>query len=341
MDVSLSINNLTTPYAPLDGAGIRATSTGLIGWCNVNGVEQLTPAWLVTSGGAAFVPTLGTAYDIIVSVSSRTVVFWMDIQDGNGFQIFGRLALQAAQRRPVFGNGGYFTVRHAIGGVAASAVQGMQIVEYLVSNDGLANMRSEPTTAALLTGGQQGQAGQTMGSLALYTNSLAAGAGTVMTNTTAALGTGLGGQFSALPTLAAGTDGIVCSYQNPLATVAIPGKVLVITGVTLQSVVTTALVGNATPVIYALSLAYGHTAVSMATAESASAKAPRRIPLGVQTFAAAAAVGSLGGAVTVKFDRPLPVYPGEFVAICAKNLGVVTTTGVVTFMVAFDAGWVL
>ena len=52
----------------------------------------------------------------------------------------------------------------------------------------------------------QGQTGQTLGSTALYTNNLAAGAGAVMTNTTAALGSGLGGQFSALPTLAVGTD---------------------------------------------------------------------------------------------------------------------------------------
>ena len=49
-----------------------------------------------------------------------------------------------------------------------------------------------------------------------------------MTNTTAALGTGLGGQFSALPTLAVNTDGIICSYLNPIPTSAIPGKQMVI-----------------------------------------------------------------------------------------------------------------
>jgi hypothetical protein len=65
--------------------------------------------------------------------------------------------------------------------------------------------------------GSQGQTGHTMGSTALLTNSLAPGAGAAMTNTTAALGSGLGGQFAAQPTLAANTDGIVCSYQNPAA----------------------------------------------------------------------------------------------------------------------------
>jgi hypothetical protein len=217
----------------------------------------------------------------------------------------------------------------------------MQVIEAVVTNDGLANTRSEPMTAALLTGGHQGQAGQTMGSTALYTNNLAAGAGVAMTNTTAALGSGMGGQFSALPTLAVGTDGIVCSYQNPLGTIALTGKQLAITGYAVKAVVTTVLAGNATPIIYAMSLCYGHTAVSLATAEAANAKAPRRIALGVFTFAAAAAVGAVSETINIAFDRPIPVFPGEFVALAAKNLGAVTTTGVVTFIVTPNWGWVL
>jgi hypothetical protein len=341
MNVGLSINTLSTPWAVLDGVGVRTNNTGIFGWSNVNGTEQATSPWVLSFGGGAFSPTLGTTYDVIISSSSRAVVFWIDYQDGNGFQIVGRINLASGTRRPIYGGSAPFTVSHAIGGTAASAVQSMQVIEYLVTNDGLNNMRSEQTTAAILTGGQQGQQGHTMGSTALYTNSLAAGAGAVMTNTTAALGSGLGGQFSALPTLAAGTDGIVCSYQNPLGTTVITGKQFAITGVKVESVVTTVLVGNATPVIYALALCYGHTNVSLATTEAAGAKAPRRIPLGIQTFAAAAAVGTVGQVVSMKFDRPIPIYPGEFVAVSAKNLGVVTTTGVVTFLVTYDYGWIL
>jgi len=187
----------------------------------------------------------------------------------------------------------------------------------------------------------QGQNGGSLGTTALYSNSLAPGAGAVMTNTTAALGSGLGGQFAALPTLAANTDGIVCSYQNPAPTVNLTGRMLMITGITINSVVTTVLAGNATPVVYIYSLAYGHTAVSMATAEGATAKAPRRIPLGAESFGAAAAVGTLGSSlgVRVQFGTPIPVNPGEFIALCAKNVGVVTTTGVVTFLVGFDGYW--
>jgi len=341
MEVGLTLKNLSTPFAALDGVGIRANNTGVFGFSNVNNTEQTTPAWLIAFGGAAWSPTLGTAYDVIISSSSRSVIFWIDFQLGNGFEVVGKISLSASVRRPIYGGSAPLSVSHAIGGTLASGVIGMQVLEAVVTNDGLNNTRSEPTTAALLTGGQQGQSGQTMGSAALYTNNLAAGAGAVMTNTTAALGVGMGGQFSALPTLAAGTDGVVCSYQNPLGAVASTGKQLVITGVTIKAVVTTVLAGNATPVIYALALNYGHTNVSLATAEAANAKAPRRIPLGIMTFAAAAAVGATSETVQVKFDRPIPVFPGEFAAISAKNLGAVTTTGVVTFLVAYDWGWVL
>jgi hypothetical protein len=341
MEVAIGLKTLTTPFALLDGVSVRSNNTGVFGVSNVNGTEQTTSPWVLSFGGGAFVPTMGTAYDVIISASSRAVVFWIDYQDGMGFQVAGRITLSASVRRPLYSGSAPLSVSHAIGGTAASGVIGMQVVEVVVTNDGLANTRSEPMTAALLTGGHQGQAGQTMGSTALYTNNLAAGAGAAMTNTTAALGTGMGGQFSALPTLAAGTDGIVCSYQNPLGTVAITGKQLAITGYSVKAVVTTVLVGNATPVIYAMSLCYGHTAVSLATAEAANAKAPRRVPLGVLTFAAAAAVGSVSETINIVFDRPIPVFPGEFVALAAKNLGAVTTTGVVTFFVTPNWGWVL
>ena len=186
--------------------------------------------------------------------------------------------------------------------------------------------------------GYQGQTGQTLGTTALYTNSLAPGAGVALTNTTAAAGSGLGGQFSVLPTLAANTDGIVSSYQVPVGTVAAPGKTLYITGISIYADVTTVLAGG--PVIYALSAAFGHTSVSLATTTSATAKAPVRKILGLQSFAANAAVGTIPTAIEKDFDRaPIVVQPGEFFQIVAKNIGTVTTTGVITFFIDIESYW--
>lgn len=215
-----------------------------------------------------------------------------------------------------------------------------QLMKVSMSNVVLAETNTQKPWSHVLAGmgsmGYQGQTGQTLGTTALYSNSLAAGAGAIMTNTTAALGSGLGGQFSALPTLAAGTDGIMSSFQVPAGTATAPGKTLYITGVSISSSVTTVLVGNATPVIYAYSLAFGHNNVSLATTTSTTAKAPVRIAIGQESFAAAAALGVLGQGVQKVFNSPIVVYPGEFIQTVAKNIGAVTTTGVITFLVTFD-----
>ena len=100
------------------------------------------------------------------------------------------------------------------------------------------------------------------------------------------------------------------------------------------------MAGNTSPVVYAYSLAYGHNNVSLATTTTATSKAPVRVPLDIETYAAAAAVGTVGQGVTVNFDNgPIVVYPGEFIQTVAKNLGSVTTTGVITFLVEFTGYW--
>lgn len=186
--------------------------------------------------------------------------------------------------------------------------------------------------------GYQGPTGVTMGTTALYTNSLAPGAGVAATNTTAALGSGLGGQFALQPTLTASTDGIIQSYQVPLGTAAVPGKSLFITGVRITGVVTTALTGG--PVIGLWSLAFGHTTVSLATTETATSKTARRIPLGINSFPATAAVGTMyDREIYVPFTTPVVVQPGEFVQCVMKNVGTVTSAGVITYLITYDSYW--
>lgn len=312
--------------APTDGAFFRFDTTGTLkAVLNTNGSE-LTSA-------ALSVPSVGVMHRFKIIIENDRCLFYID---GSCQAV---IATPNNLGMPVYQPSQPFTVRTYNGAVAPTLASTIKIGYVWVAMQDSAGLGKDNATVAALQGrmGSQGQTGQTMGSTALYSNSLAAGAGAAMTNTTAALGTGLGGQFSALPTLAAGTDGIVCSYQNPLATAAIPGKTLYIKGVRVQGSVTTVLAGG--PVLYAYSLAYGHTAVSLATTEAAATKAPRRVAIGQETYAATAAAGTIGNGVYMQFLAPIAVNPGEFVALVAKNLGVVTTTGVITFLVAFDAYW--
>ena len=154
--------------------------------------------------------------------------------------------------------------------------------------------------------------------------------------------TGLGGVFLVLPTLTAGTDGLLCSYQNPAGGINQTPRELYITGVAISGAVAAALTGG--PVVYAYTLAFGHTAVSLATTETASfatgtTKLSRRIALGVQACAATAAAGVQLTEIVRKFDAPIVVNPSEFIAVAARNLGTVTSGGSLAITVTFDGYW--
>lgn len=183
----------------------------------------------------------------------------------------------------------------------------------------------------------QGQTGGTMGSTANYANSANPTPG-VPTNTTAVLGSGLGGQFWETDTLAVTTDGIISSFQVPVGTSAIPGKSLYVTRITLSSFVQTALTGGG--YVAQWSVAYGHTAVSLATAEGAGTKAPRRMPIGIQSVAsgvlASVQVGSL---IDLNFDSPIVVHPGEFIQLVKKKVGTAPTAGAIAHIISIGGYW--
>ncbi|PPD53659.1 MAG: hypothetical protein CTY12_04645 [Methylotenera sp.] len=318
----------TASTLPTDGAFFRYDSTGsLKAVLNNNGTE-FTSAILPT-------PSVGIMHKYKIIIENDRVLYYIDG------------ALQAVLSppnnlsMPCYTSALPFTIRIINGPSAPTLAQVVRVGYTYVGLQDAAGMGKSSQHLAAIQGrmSSQGQTGHTMGSTALYTNSQAPGAGVAMTNTAAGPATGLGGQAAVLPTLAANTDGILFTYLNPIATSAIPGKTLYITGIKLQGIVTTLLVGG--PVLYFYSLAYGHTAISLATTESATAKAPRRIPLGIETYAATAAVGTLGSqaGVYMAFHSPIAINPGEYVQIVAKNVDTVTTAGVITVLAAVDGFW--
>lgn len=316
-----------TNAVPTDGAFFRINAAG-----EFRAVLNTAGTEVQSADLSAHIPIANETNDFLIVLSEKGAEFWEnDVLLAFIPRSAAAGASTASMNLPIF-------IRQFNSGVptVASTIK----VGYV--NISLGDMASyKPWSHAMAGAGSMAYQAQTgaaaLGTLALYTNSLAAGAGAAMTNTTAALQSGLGGQFTTQPTLTAGTDGIVSSYQNPLGTNAVPGKTLYITGVKVHGAVTAALTGG--PVLYAYSLAFGHTAVSMQTTDTlGTSKAPRRIALGFETFAATASVGVIGsqGGCVMTFNSPVVVQPGEFVAITAKNLGTVTSGGTITFLVTFD-----
>ena len=131
------------------------------------------------------------------------------------------------------------------------------------------------------------------------------------------------------------------SYQVPAGTVNFPGRRLVLRGMYLNSYIQTVIVGG--PYTAEWFLAFGHTAVSLATAEAATTKAPRRIVLPfIQQVTAAQAVQTAVANSTnfVDFgDAPILVNPGEFIQLCTRHIGIAATSGTVVHRVTPIYGW--
>jgi hypothetical protein len=315
----------TAGIAPADGAFFRLTSAGLAGIISYNGVETSTGVFLAT------VPSVTNGkYKILVS--QREVSFWVDDVLG------AELLVPAGQAVPFL----WLNLPICFMMRNSGTVTGGMTTKIGTVHVSLVDLHSsKPWSEQMATQGNayQGQEGDTQGTLAIYSNA-ALGAAAALSNTTAAApNVGLGGVVLVLPTLTAGTDGILFSYQNPAGSATQPPKTLVVTGITLDATVQVAFTGG--PLALVMGAAYGHTAVSLATTESSTfatgtTKAPRRVPLVTFGFPVTAAVGTGVTRASQKFSSPIVVNPGEFFAITCRNVGTVTTAGALVFTACVD-----
>jgi hypothetical protein len=328
--------NGAAPGAPTDGVMFRFNTTGeLRGVINYGGAETTTAA--ITP------PSNAINHDWCIVAQTNTVLFYIDDI------LVGKITLStdaATQGQPFMAASQPITFRVFNAASAPALAPILKISDVFVVEAGPDLARPwMHQKAGFGHMGYQGQNGGTMGSTANLSNSALAAA-SALSNTAVGTGNpvGLGGYSHNLCTLAAGTDGIVTSFANPAGTTTQTGRNLIITGVSIHSVVDAAITGG--PLAFLYSLAFGHTAISLATAETASfatgtTKAPRRIALGCEGAAATAPAGTLlsPGGVSRVFASPIVVAPGEFVAVVARQLGTVATVGSVVHAVMFDAHW--
>jgi hypothetical protein len=328
----------SNPYAPADGTFWRMKAGGLVGVMNVAGVETEVPLTDASNGDANWAPVVNQVHRFIISASKREVEFWID------GELWGVGETPAANPAPFAGMSvPAFGCRFAITGGAAGAVY-QPVVKYYGTSLGGVQTGDRMSVVGLRTmGSYQGLSGGTMGSLATYPNSTnPTAAAPSNTALTANLPAGLGGQGAVTAAVAAATDGIWGSYQVPAGTIAVPGRRLVLRGVMIDLVNLGAAVATTATTIQ-FSLAFGHTAVSLATAEAAAAKAPRRVALGIATWPVGAAIGAQpqGGRIFADFgDAAVFVNPGEFVALVGKFLvGTATASQVINFVWQPVYGW--
>jgi hypothetical protein len=301
----------------------RIANGNIFGVLNNNASE-------VTTGNFTM-PTFNEMHKFVISVNERHVDFWIDD------------VLQATINTPV-GNGqpfasgsAPFATRVYNAGVAPSTAIQLLVSRVTVSTGDYNTNKSWSTQMSGM--GQmsyQGVGGMTQGSTANMANS-AAPASATLSNTAAGYTT-LGGQWQFVAVAGAETDYALFAYQVPAATAAVTGRTLFITGVSIDTVNTVVAVAT-TATVLQWALGFGSTAVSLATAEAAAAKAPRRIPLGIQTFPVGATVGAAATPVIANFE-PVAVNAGEFVHIILKMpIGTATATEIFRGTVRIEGFW--
>lgn len=316
IDFGMFLRGAANPYAPTDGVYFRLTSAGLFGVVNNNGAE-------VTTSVFTFSYTNSRKYQFIISINEREVEFWIDNI------LYGSLDTPSGSGQPFASASLPLSVRHAIGAGAASAAMSFQLSDYNITMGGYTFSDSFGSVGNRKYGAYQGLSGGTMGSLASYANS-ANPTAAVPTNTTSTVLTALGGQGWETDTLAVTTDGIIMSYQNPAATVNVQGRRLRLCRFKINGFVQTALTGGGYNA--QLSLCWGHTAVSLATGEAATTKAPRRIALG--SFSVASGAVALTQLPSIDIDltgAEIFVNPGEFIAVAKKKIGTAPSAGVIAW----------
>jgi hypothetical protein len=335
IDFGIFQRGAATPYAPLDGSYFRVSSTGVQGVINVNGVETTTAIFPLSGGTGTWLYTNNTVYKFLIQTTNVKTSFWI-----NNIK-YGEIANPAGAGLPALSRALPWSIRHAILGGAAGAAMQALVKSYRVFLRGPQYSERLSVVGNKVYGSYQGLSGGTMGSLATQPNSTLQTAA-VPTNTalTANLPAGLGGLGLITAQAGAATDFIFGSYQVPAGSSTVQGRRLCLRGVMVDLINTGAAVATTATVIE-LKLAYGHTQVSLATADSASfatatTKAPRRIGLGYASFPVGAAIGAppTQGKIFMDLgDAPVYINPSEFVALVGKFLvGTATASQTIQFM---------
>ena len=347
IDFGLFQRGATTAFAPLDGVYFRLTSAGLFGVINTNGVETVSTLFNWTY-------VANTNYKFLIQVTNLRTTFWVNTV--SSMDKVGEIATPSGNNMPCLSQNLPWSIRHAIvGGAAGDSTFKAIFTDYKVSTRGTTYSDSLGVVQSRMLGSYQAITGATPGALIAGTvtsGTLVKPTAAIPANTSlvANLPNSLGGRiYEQLTTgLAANVDGIFASYTVPAGSATVQGKRLKITGIMLSGMVSTVVVGG--PAFTEWYIAYGHTADSLATTESASmatatTKAPRRfmLPKLTSNMAAAQAAGTLlvqPEYETIFLDTPIYVNPGERVALVGnKTITSAITSGVLSYTYQFIYTW--
>ena len=290
---------------------------------------------LVSAPAVPYAISAGTIYHFLVAIHNDIAEFWINDV------LTGTIDTGAALGAPMLAMSEPLSFR--IVNVAATALgQQFLVVATSVTRGDMDVMRAWPTVQVGMGNScynvPDGTAAGSTGSYILSTAPVTISAASQLSST-AAYST-LGGQFALASIASAETDVLVFNYLNPAQTSAIPGKNLIIRGVTIDTV-NLGVVGSAVGVVQQWSLGVGGTAVAMpADSATAGTRAYRRVPLGFTSFPASAEIGAQSPkTIDVNLDSPIITEPGTYLAVYMKPICGPLNTGQITRGTCFINGY--
>lgn len=315
---------------PVDGVWFEFTSDGLKGCIRYN---SGTVSKVTLIENVATMP-INTNGKYVMVVGEREIEFWLDDV------LYGTLDMPNAQGQPFLTSAlPIFIQKYNSNTVGSSPNMIVKIGDISVT---LMDMNANMTWANQMAScglGLQGLNGGTMGSPQVQWANTALPTAAAATNTTAALGAFLGGIFQMNAPATSATDVIIASYQNPAGGVNQTPRTMKLRGIKIDCVNSGAAVAT-TASTFAVAVAWGGTALSLATTETGSfvnntAKARRIQPIGVIAFPVGAAIGAAATPIQFNFEAPLVINPGEYIQVVAKILvGTATASEVFQWIVS-------
>jgi len=324
----IGLGYATTTVAPTDGVFFRWTIDGtLVGVLNNNGVETTTdPITQVSDNVRA-------EYRIVLN--DENVEFWIDgvfrarlnaVATYTGHGVVQSTALPFVAR--LFNNG------------TASPAKRIGIAEVGITMGDINSNRLWATQmAGMELGSHQTPPGAGAAQNATWANS-AAPTAIVLANNGAGANTLTvpGGLFSFAAPAGAETDYVIFTYVVPAGSVTQPGKNLMLRGIWINTINAGAAVATTATVLF-WALGIGGTAADLATADSLTAgtRSYRRLPLGIQSFPVAAAIGAVAEKVDVNLDAPIMVAPGTRINLIVRvPIGTATASQVIRGLIGIN-----
>lgn len=320
---------------PGDGVYFRLNASAA--WEGViNSASTETTVALLGANGSALSIVSGEIHHFLIGIHNDITDFWVDDL------LVGSINTPVALGSPFRSMSAPLAARIYNSGVVSIAQQLLVANVSVTSGDVDAN-RLWPTMQGVMgnsavnipDGTAPGQTSNIVLSTAPVTVAAASQLSTIACYTT------LGGQFALGTIASAETEVLVFDYTNPAGTNAIPGKNLIIRGVTIDTV-NLGAVGSALGVVQQWILGVGGTTSTLAAVDSATAgtRAFRKVALGFTTFPASAAIGAqCQNPVDINLDAPIVCEPGCHVAVIMKPISGPSNAGQITRGTCFVNGY--